>query len=289
VRIFVTGASSFTGAPLVRRLIADGYKVRAPDHQECDIRNPYAVARAVDGCDAVIHAAYAPVSSSPREVMDTAVNGMTSVLRACELHGVQDLMLVSSPRVEDRYVPGSLTACYGAGKMASELMAAAWLASGVFRRVVIARVYNAYGPDMGEDHVIPQFTLQMMITSTVDDARCLFPVKGSGADIRSFIHVDDCAVQLATLFRHGSPGVSHYDVGVADEPVTVTGLARAVADCFGREITVVPGQADAVPTVRVPHLPALLTALPHRPFREGLRQTVAWYQEREEEFCGRPV
>lgn len=275
-KVLVTGGSSFVGAPLARRLAADEYDVVAPGRHECDVRDLHAVSKAMRGCDSVIHLAYAPVSAPARDVMDTAVNGMASILRACEWRGVRDLMLVSSPWAEDR-------SYYGVGKLAQEMMAAAWLASGALQRVVIARVYNAYGPDMGTDHVIPQFIGQMMNLGEQDRR---FPVKGSGADIRSFTHVDDCAAQLATLFRHGSPGTAHYDVGTADEPVTTASLARAVAACFGREVTVVPEQFTAVPTLRVPRPPALLTALPRRPFREGLRQTVAWYREHEEELRG---
>lgn len=272
----MTGGSSFVGAPLARRLAADEYDVVAPGRHECDVRDLHAVSKAMADCDSVIHLAYAPVSARPRDIMDTAVNGMANILRACEWRGVRDLMLVSSPWAEDR-------SYYGVGKLAQETMAGAWLRSGAFQRVIVARVYNAYGPDMGTSHVIPQFIHQMMNLGEQDR---YFPVRGSGADVRSFIHVDDCAAQLAALLRHGSPGAAHYDVGTPDEPVTTVSLARAVAACFGQEVTVTPGQPMAVPTVKVPRPPALLTALPRRPFREGLRQTVAWYREHEEELRG---
>lgn len=299
MRILVTGGSSFLGAPLVRRLAAAGDEVRVLSRgvlphrlggSGCrivtgDIRDEHAVARAAFGCDTVIHLAYARPGDSPRDIMDTAVNGMASVLRACELHTITDLMLVTSAvALEAPRPPGDLDGCYGAGKQACELMAAAWARSGAFRRVLIPRVYNAYGPDMGDYHVIPQFIARMarLAREHPGDQVIPFPVRGAGLDIRSFIYIDDCTSQLMTLLRAGSPGVSHYDVGLADERMTTAQLANAVAGVFGRTVRVVPSPAGYAPSIRVPRPAPLLTGSPHVPLGEGLKKTAAWYRDRDE-------
>ena len=46
------------------------------------------------------------------------------------------------------------------GKIASELMAINYGRNG-FDKVVIVRPHNVYGPDMGFEHVIPQFALRL--------------------------------------------------------------------------------------------------------------------------------
>ena len=49
---------------------------------------------------------------------------------------------------------------YGGGKIISELMAINY-GRKFFERVLIFRPHNVYGPDMGWEHVIPQFALRV--------------------------------------------------------------------------------------------------------------------------------
>jgi len=191
---------------------------------------------------------------------------------------VRDLVLASSPRVHDPVVPLDPRSCYGEGKRASEAMAAAWCKDGVLRRAIIARVFNAYGPDMGLDHVIPQFIVRMEDLLKLGQPDPVeFPVKGSGNDVRSFIYVDDCAMQLHTLLDRAGPGAGVFDVGSPEE-MTIASLAHAVAACFGHEVTIMPwAPHDAGWTVRVPG--AGIPALPVVSFGKGLARTVEWYRE----------
>lgn len=285
MRILCTGGTSFIGAPFVRKLIESGYEVRALVREDSragrlkdtncrlsagDVRDPHAVSRAAFGCDSVVHLAYAPVSAPPREIMDTAVNGMGNVLRACELHGIDDLMMVSSPRSGN----GSY---YGTGKMAAEMMMSS--RANAFRRALTARVFNAYGPDMGYDHVIPQFIIRML---GMHPGQIRFPIRGSGCDRRSFLWIDDCAEQLLQLYRHGSPGASRYDVGDPTTEVAIGDLARLIARQLDREIDLIGDSSDhRLATAQVPQLCGMLAALPHTDFNAGLPRVVAWYRENQ--------
>jgi nucleoside-diphosphate-sugar epimerase len=273
MRVLVTGGSSFVGAPLVRALEAGGYDVRLLTG---DIRDPVNVSQTAAGCDSVIHLAYARADASDRDILDTAVLGITAVLDACERHHIRDLMLVSSPLAD---VAGNR---YGTGKLVSEQMAEAWLRDKVFQRVVIARVFNAYGPDMGSYHVIPQFARQMIRLDRDSPAGEVirFPVRGSGQDVRSFVYIDDCTEQLLTLFRHGSPGCSRYDAGSYDQ-FTTGELATLIGEHFGREIRAVPSDPDSVRTVRIPKIPALLSPALRTDFGDGLAWTLDWYRKQE--------
>ena len=49
---------------------------------------------------------------------------------------------------------------YGGGKLISELMAINY-GRKYFDRVLIFRPHNVYGPDMGWEHVVPQFALRL--------------------------------------------------------------------------------------------------------------------------------
>ena len=250
MRILVTGGAGFIGAALVRRLLADGHEVVVLDDYSrgeagrlgaCeilpgDVRDPDMVTRAMQGCEAVVHAAYVNGTETfyaePRHVLDVAVRGMSAVLEACERTACRDLMLISSseayqvpdvvptPETVPLSVPDPLNPrySYGGGKIISELMAMAWQRTGVLDRAVIVRPHNIYGPDGGRDHVIPQFCLRMnWLVRGHPDGVIEFPVQGTGDETRSFCYIDDCTAQLALLLDRGETGhLPRRDDGRAD-------------------------------------------------------------------------
>jgi nucleoside-diphosphate-sugar epimerase len=227
VRYLVTGGAGFIGSALVRRLCAEGHQVVVLDdlsrgdvgrlHGQSlfirvgDIRDPKAVTEAMHGCDRVVHCAYLQGTQTfyaePRQVLDVAVRGMLNVLSACEATGCGDLLLVSSseayqvasivptPEAIPLTVPDPLNPrySYGGGKIACELMALAWARTGVLDRLIIARPHNIYGPDMGREHVIPEFCLHMNdLAARHQDGIIPFPIQGTGQETRSFCYIDDC-------------------------------------------------------------------------------------------------
>ena len=75
-----------------------------------------------------------------------------------------------------------------------------------FDKVVIYRPHNVYGPDMGSEHVLPQFSLKMsqlkhnaFTTEAID-----FQIKGSGNETRSFIYIDDFIEGMGDFFERAS-------------------------------------------------------------------------------------
>ena len=191
-RILVTGGSGFIGSALVKALVRrgeSGARVRrqfarslAPaarsrarvEFIEGDIRDPAAVDAAMRGIDEVHHLAFvngtATFYSAPDLVLDVGVKGIVNVIDGCRHQGVGRLILASSSEVYQSppHVPTDESAplvvpdplnprlSYGAGKIISEMMAINY-GRKHFERVLIFRPHNVYGPDMGFDHVIPQF------------------------------------------------------------------------------------------------------------------------------------
>ena len=320
MRYLVTGGAGFIGSALVRRLLDDGHGVSVLDdfsrgkrrrlpawadlavHQG-DVRDVQAVTRAMHGCDAVIHAAYVQGTQTfyaePRQVLDVALRGILSVLDACAVTGCGVLLLISSseayqvaakvPTPEDTAltVPDPLNPrySYGGGKIASELAALAWQRAGVLDRVVIARPHNIYGPDMGREHVIPEFCIRMnkLITELPPESGPVpFRIQGTGQETRSFCWIGDCTDQLALLLDPGTPA-GIYHAGTMNE-ITISQVARLVAESYDRQVKVEPGTLpQGSPPRRLPDL-AKITRLgggrmTARPFADGLRETVAWYRE----------
>jgi nucleoside-diphosphate-sugar epimerase len=315
-RILVTGGSGFIGAALVAALLRRGAAVRVLDDNSRgsprrlaavaddieliagDVRDAAAVDAATRGVDEVHHLAYvngtATFYSAPELVLDVGVKGIVNVIDACRRHGVGRLILASSsevyqtpPRVPTDespplVVPDALNPrfSYGAGKIISELMV---INHGrkLFERAMIFRPHNIYGPDMGFDHVIPQFALRLARAAAAQATGVLpFPIQGSGAETRSFCHLDDLVEGVLTMRAKGEH-LGIYHVGTMEE-VAIADLARRMARIAGREIDLVPSAAlPGSTTRRCPDI-SKLAALGYRPrvaLDQGLPPTLAWYLE----------
>ena len=57
-----------------------------------------------------------------------------------------------------------------------------------FNKLIIFRPHNVYGPNMGNEHVIPQFINRLKKKSRTKTS---FLIQGTGKEIRSFIYNDD--------------------------------------------------------------------------------------------------
>jgi dTDP-glucose 4,6-dehydratase/UDP-glucose 4-epimerase len=313
----VTGGSGFIGAALVQRLVRDGHRVRVLDdnsrghtgrlhgvldHVEFvtgDIRDADAVNKAVSGVDSVLHLAAVNGTKhfyeKPEVVLDVGVRGMLNVLDACRLNNVGNLVVASSseayqtppmvPTPEDvpLVVPDVLNArySYGGSKLISELLAVNWGRTG-FERVAIFRPHNVYGPDMGWEHVVPEFVRRAV--SAIDltpRGPVPFPIQGDGSQTRAFVHIDDAIDGIVTVVEKGAH-LGIYHVGNPEE-VAISDLARQVVAALGREADVQAGPPAPGGTARRSPDITRLSALgytPRIPLAQGLPGVVEWYAER---------
>ena len=234
-RVLVTGAAGFVGSTLVERLLAEGRTVVGLDNFDPfypeplkrenlaeasrssrfrleigDIRDPAAVARALDGADAVVHlAALAGVRPSlerPAEYADVNVRGTAVVAEAMVRAGVQRLVFASSSSVygERERASGPFresdpverpVSPYAATKRAGELLLHSFHhAEGL--AVTCARIFTAYGPRQRPDLAIRKFAERMRAGQTI-------PVYGDGSATRDFTYVDDLVDALVRALDAG--------------------------------------------------------------------------------------
>ena len=107
VPVVVTGAAGGVGSAVVRRLLANGERVRlfvrrmpdrVPEGAEIcvgDLRDPAAVGRAIRGARRVVHAG-AAMSGDPASFFGSTVVGTQNVIDACLENGVEQLVHISS-------------------------------------------------------------------------------------------------------------------------------------------------------------------------------------------------
>lgn len=314
-RYLVTGGTGFIGAALVKKLVQRGHEVtilddnsRGRPHRiadvkdkvrliQGDVRKPQDVHQAAAGMDGVIHLAYVNGTeffySQPELVLEVGVKGMVNVLDACLAHKIPELVLASSsevyqtpsqvptPEEAPLVVPDPFNPrySYGGGKIISELMTIHY-GKRYFERVLIFRPHNVFGPDMGFEHVVPQFSVRMAKLSRDHQGRVPFPIQGDGSESRSFIYIDDFADGWMTMMEKGAH-LGLYHIGTSEE-VTMADLAHRVAKVFGREIELQPGPLLKGGTLRRCPDIAKLSALGFKQkftLDQALSPVVHWYDE----------
>jgi len=313
-RILVTGGSGFIGSGLVKALVRAGNRVRVFDNNsrgnsrrlaevasdiefiEGDIRDLDALMRAADGVDEMHHLAFINGTTYfyevPELVLDVGVRGMTNVIEACRLRNIATLIVASSSEVYQSaakiptdesaplVIPDPLNPrySYAAGKLISEIMTINF-GRKFFDRVLIFRPHNVYGPDMGFEHVIPEFAVRLQSLAKANREDALpFQIQGTGEETRSFCFIDDLVAGIM-IMRDKGQHLGIYHVGTMEE-VKIADLARRMARLAGREIQLFPGAASAGGTPRrCPDVSKLagLGYRPRVPLDDGLKLTVDWY------------
>jgi len=316
LRYLVTGGTGFIGSSLVRRLLHDGHSVRVLDNNsrgsktrlsdlygdidfvEADIRDGDAVRYASQGIDTLVHLAYVNGTeffySKPELVLDIAIRGMLNVIDACRANSVRDLVLASSseayqspniiPTPEDvpLVVPdiSNPRFSYGGGKLACELMAINYGRQN-FDRVTIFRPHNVYGPDMGWEHVLPQFVIRAVDSiSKTPNGPVNFPIQGDGTQTRSFVYIDDFIDGLMCQIQYGEH-LNVYHIGNPEE-LSVSQVVSELFRLFDREPYIITGPLTPGSTQRRCPDISKLQALGYKPsisFTQGFPNLVKWYIE----------
>jgi dihydroflavonol-4-reductase len=264
LKVFVTGATGFIGASLVRELLREGYSVRAlvrpgSDRRnlagldlelwEGDLRDRGSLERGLAGCDTLYHAAadYRLWTRRPADMYEINVDGTRNILDAALTRGLSRVVYTSSVGTlgnPGNGVPGNestpvtladMVGHYKKSKFLAERAAESFVARGVPLVIV-----NPSTP-VGALDVKPTPTGKII----VDFLNRRMPAYlDTGLNL---IDVADCARGHLLAARHGKIGEKYI---LGNENLTLRNIFAMLA-----EITELPA-----PKVRLPYTPILLAA-----------------------------
>jgi len=293
-RVLVTGGTGFIGSHITRFLVKEGYSVRVLDDNtrgknsrisdviseieliEGDVSNFSLTESACKNIDMVIHLAFINGTSNfynhPDKVLNVAIKGILSIASAISKWNIEDLILASSSEVyqfPDTFptpeniqmvVPDLVNPrySYGLGKIIQEYYS--FHAMRELNNLTIFRPHNIYGSDMGNLHVIPQLFEKAIRAKEVGGE---FIVEGTGAQTRSFCHINDFIQGFALILR-ASKGKQVFNIGSSEE-VTISDLAARIAKICDVNSNVLKSEMPAGGTLRrVPDI-SKLEALGYKP------------------------
>jgi nucleoside-diphosphate-sugar epimerase/spore maturation protein CgeB len=226
--------------------------------------------------------------ADPEHTMLTNVVGTRNMLRLAESCGARLLLTSTSEVYGDPEVhpqPEGYRgwvnctgprACYDEGKRAAETLAFDYRRSGR-AEVRVARIFNTYGPRMRSDdgRVVSNVICQAL-------AREDITIYGDGSQTRSFCYVDDLVEGLMLLMDSARADGMPVNLGNPNE-MPVKELVQLVREMTGSSSRVVrrPLPEDD-PKRRRPDISRakkLLGWEPHVPLRNGLEQTIRWFNQ----------
>jgi dTDP-glucose 4,6-dehydratase len=318
-KILVTGADGFIGSHLVESLVNQGYKVKAfvlynsfnkwgwldsldksvlseIEVFAGDIRDPYGVKNAMEGCDALLHLAALiaiPYSyHSPDTYIDTNIKGTLNILQAAKELKVKRVIHTSTsevygtarfvPITEDHPLQGQSP--YSASKIGADQLAFSFYASFELP-VVTIRPFNTYGPRQSARAVIP--TIITQLANGVESLKL-----GSVHPTRDFNYVQDTVDGfIAALNAENIEGEtinigSNFEISVGD-------TAKVIAELMHKNISIEMDDVRLRPKdSEVERLWAenkkALEMLKWKPnhaglegFKKGLAKTIEWFSKPE--------
>jgi len=308
VNVLVTGGAGFIGSHLVRALLARGDRVRVLDDVTTGRRanladviddiefilgsaaDPETAARAVHGCEAVFHQAAIPsVARSLQDPIGTNhanVAGTLTMLTVARDAGVRRFIYASSSSVygdnpqlpKHEWMTPMPRSPYAVAKLAGELYCRVY-AQLFGLETISLRYFNVFGP-----HQNPASRYAAVIPAFIGALLADRPLRlqGDGTQSRDFTYVAN--VVQANLLALEAPNVAGevFNIGCGAR-YDLNTLIAELAALTGRQprIERVPPRPGDVPhsLADISKARQLLGYEPVVGFREGLRETVAWFQE----------
>ena len=305
-KYLITGGSGFIGRAIALSLLKKKNKVIIADNKSrnknyqslehknlkifnFDIRNKNYLKKISKNVDAVIHLAFINGTNyfyeKPDLVLDVAIKGILNVLEVCEENLINEFYLASSSEVYQNalkvptdekvalVIPDPLNPrySYAAGKIISEMMV---LNSKLFKKSIIFRPHNIYGPDMGYNHVIPEISYKILKSGNT------LNIQGDGTHTRSFCYISDFVNAFNILLTKGKHK-NIYNIGTTEEVKIIEVVNHLIK--ISKKKLIIKKSVEKIGSAfrRCPDISKIkkIGFKPKVKLKEGLIKTYDWYKK----------
>lgn len=315
-KILITGADGFIGSHLTETLMRQGHDVCAfvmynsfnswgwLDHADADIkknldifagdvRDPFGVKTAMQGCDIVLHLAALiaiPYSyHSPASYVDTNITGTLNIVQAARELGVEKIVHTSTsevygtaqfvPITEEHPLQGQSP--YSASKIGADQIAMSFFNS-FATPVSIIRPFNTYGPRQSARAVIPTIITQLLAGKNKIKLGALSPT-------RDFNFIEDTVNGFINVAQNDNAIGKVINIGSGFE-ISIGDTAKLIAETIGVDVEIECDEERLRPEKsEVNRLlacnkqaQALLGWKPdyasHEGMKKGLQKTIDWFK-----------
>jgi UDP-glucuronate decarboxylase len=306
-RILVTGGSGFLGSHLCERLLGEGANVICVDNFFSGARNNVEHLLGQKRFELIRHDVTFPLyievdqiynlacpaspihyQRDPVQTTKTSVHGAINMLGLAKRVRAKILQASTSeiygdpsihPQTEEYWGNVNLIgprSCYDEGKRCAETLFFDYRRQHNLR-IKVARIFNTYGPRMhpNDGRVVSNFIVQSLLGHDIT-------IYGDGSQTRSFCYVDDLIDGLMRLMGSADNVTGPINIGNPTE-FTILELAKQVIEFVGSSSRIVnrPLPQDD-PRQRRPDISKAQDFLgwsPRTPLAEGLKRTVAYFEE----------
>jgi dTDP-glucose 4,6-dehydratase len=315
MKILVTGGAGFIGSNFMRLALRRGhllvnfdkltYAGNLANLQEIasdpnysfikgDICDGGAAAKAMSGCDAVVHfAAESHVDRSiyePAQAIETNITGTFVLLQIARELKVSRFIHISTDEVygdlpqgvaSDEGFPLRPSSPYSASKASSDLLVGSFVRTFNFPGIV-TRASNNYGP-----YQFPEKFIPLMIMNALDDKP--LPVYGDGLQQRDWLHVEDHCRGILAVLENGRVG-EVYNIGGTDVVDNLT-MVRRILRLLGKPESLIqyvvdrPGH-DRRYALDSGKIEKELGWQPQHSLDAGLQDTINWYRANTKWIAG---
>lgn len=311
-KVLITGADGFIGSHLTEMLLEQGYQVKALSYYNSfnywgwldgwkhpnleiltgDVRDPHFCKHISKGVDTIFHlAALIAIPYSyiaPDCYVDTNIKGTLNICQAAKENNVQKVLVTSTSEVYgtaqyvpiDEKHPKQPQSPYSATKIAADAIAMSFY-NAFELPVVIARPFNTYGPRQSARAIIPTIITQIasgkkeILLGDLRPTRDFNYVKDT---CKGFIELANCDAAIGQEVNISS----NYEISMRDTLELIADIMKADVKFIEDEQRLRPKNSEVFRLWGDNTKINTLTGFsPSYTIEAGLRETVKWFQEKE--------
>jgi UDP-glucose 4-epimerase len=306
-RALVTGGSGFIGSEICKMLLSKGISVTSFDNYsrknikkiklpiryiKGDITKINELKKIKGNFDYIFHLAFINGTKFfyeiPEKVIEVGIRGTFNIVEFAKERGAKEFYLASSSEVyqepnkiptsekETMKVPDAYNPrySYGSSKMMSEIICINYLKN-ILKKLIIFRPHNVYGPNMGNEHVIPNFINN--IKKLKSKKKYIF-IQGTGLETRTFNYIDDFIMGVETLMKKKVKSGT-YNIGDKNE-ITIKRLLKILMNIMNVSLNIKSKKITKGSVKRRRPDIKKISKYGYRPrvnLKDGLKKTVNWY------------